>query len=211
MKRRARNKDGSWKAKASEILVAAEAVLLEEGYGGLTIQKVTEKAKVSNGHLQYYFPSKDELFDCLLEKLSEDYVLVWQEEGFSSKQSDPEKRFSKFVHFHIDSTRSSDLNKWAWDMWSLSSRMENVAHYVYRFHKTIADEAAKIIGAIAPKLTSDQCDEFATMLVANLEGMTLFLDKSRPQMAYLDNVGDTISDQYIKMIKAAEAAAQEGQ
>lgn len=206
MKRRARNHDGSWKNKAVDILDAAETVLLEEGHGGLTIQKVCEEASVSTGHLQYYFPNKEELFECLIEKLLEDHIEVWREEGFSEANGCPEDRFKRFIHFHLQSHHTSDLVKLAWDMWSLSAREPFVARSLTKFHMFLVDELDSLIQALASALATNKCRQIAIMIVANLEGMTLFMHETRPVLSELETVSADISARYLNMIKGEEAA-----
>lgn len=61
-------------AKASshdEILNAAEALVLEEGAGRMTLEAVAERAGVSKGGLLYNFPSKSELLQAMFARLIE--------------------------------------------------------------------------------------------------------------------------------------------
>lgn len=53
-----------------EVLIdAAEAVVLRDGGGTLTLDVVAAEAKVSKGGLLYHFPSKDSLIEAMIERL----------------------------------------------------------------------------------------------------------------------------------------------
>lgn len=54
--------------RAKEILVAAEALLAEVGYEGLSAQAVADKAQVNKALIFYYWGSTQALFDRVLER-----------------------------------------------------------------------------------------------------------------------------------------------
>lgn len=54
------------------ILQASAQIFADQGYAGATTNKIAERAGVSVGSLYQYFPNKDSLLSCLLEKHHED-------------------------------------------------------------------------------------------------------------------------------------------
>jgi AcrR family transcriptional regulator len=57
-----------------QLLDAAQAVILEQGIGALTLDKVAAKASVSKGGLLHHFPSKDALVGAIVRRV----VDAWQ-------------------------------------------------------------------------------------------------------------------------------------
>lgn len=57
-----------------QLLDAAQAVILEQGIGTLTLDKVAAKASVSKGGLLHHFPSKDALVGAIVRRV----VDAWQ-------------------------------------------------------------------------------------------------------------------------------------
>lgn len=55
-------------AKVAEIVDAAEALLLEEGYEATTIAAVARAAGISGNAVYWYFPSKDDLLAAVLRR-----------------------------------------------------------------------------------------------------------------------------------------------
>lgn len=84
------------KVRAQQILEAAEAVLTEQGYEGLTAKAVAKRAGVNKALVFYYWGSTAELFDRVLERY---YARHRQalEEAFSAEGSLDER-----IHHIID-------------------------------------------------------------------------------------------------------------
>jgi AcrR family transcriptional regulator len=57
-----------------QLLDAAQSVILEQGIGALTLDKVAAKASVSKGGLLHHFPSKDALVGAIVRRV----VDAWQ-------------------------------------------------------------------------------------------------------------------------------------
>jgi len=62
------------KATASALLDAAERLLIEVGYGGVSTRRLAEEAGANQGLVHYYFGSMDELFVQVLERFTERLV-----------------------------------------------------------------------------------------------------------------------------------------
>jgi AcrR family transcriptional regulator len=62
--RREKHRDQTRRA----ILRAARAVFLRKGFAGISMRELAEKVGCSHGNLYLHFPSKELLFDCLVEE-----------------------------------------------------------------------------------------------------------------------------------------------
>src|SRR5262245_21352551 len=58
-------------AKAAEIVEAAEALLLRDGYETTTMGAIARRAGVSSNSVYWYFPGKDELLAAVLRRRQE--------------------------------------------------------------------------------------------------------------------------------------------
>ncbi len=56
-----------------QVLDAAQGVILEQGIGTLTLDKVASRAGVSKGGLLHHFPSKDALLDAIVRRVVDDW------------------------------------------------------------------------------------------------------------------------------------------
>ncbi len=60
-------------ARKQTVLDAAQALLLEVGGAALTMRKVSDRAGISLGNLQYHFPKRDDLLKALLQRFLSRY------------------------------------------------------------------------------------------------------------------------------------------
>lgn len=58
-------------SKRDTILTCAEKLILRDGSGGLTLDRIALEAKVSKGGLLYHFPTKEDLVSALVERTIE--------------------------------------------------------------------------------------------------------------------------------------------
>ena len=82
----------------SRILEAAEALMLQEGFHGVSVDRIIASAGVSKGSFFYHFPTKDSLPAALLERFLQnqgDAIKVLAEETASI--SDPLERACRIV------------------------------------------------------------------------------------------------------------------
>ena len=61
------------------ILDAAVKLFAKKGYDGTRVNEIAEAANVTKGLIYYYFKSKEEILDCLLHLLLEDFTALAME------------------------------------------------------------------------------------------------------------------------------------
>lgn len=85
------------------LLDAAEAVVLRDGAGNLTIDAVAKQAEVSKGGVLYAFATKDALIDAMMRRVVDGYQRVVDD--FLAKADDgPHAR----IHAHVEANRQED-------------------------------------------------------------------------------------------------------
>ncbi len=61
-----------------KIVAAAYACFLERGYEQTSVRRILEKAGVTTGSFYHFFPSKEELFEAVMDRFLADYVSAWE-------------------------------------------------------------------------------------------------------------------------------------
>ena len=72
------------------LLDAAESLLVEVGYAGITVRRLAERAGVNHGLVHYYFGSMEEVFLQTLERFT-DHLIDRQRELYAAEVPFPEK------------------------------------------------------------------------------------------------------------------------
>jgi len=117
-----------------KILVATYETILEDQISGTRLRKIASKAGIAQGHLHYYFASKDELFLELLNEMiqafTEDRETLLQDSSISAKQ-----KLLAILHLKYEIIKGSMQDFVLFDFWVQSASNENIQanwHKIYR-------------------------------------------------------------------------------
>ena len=83
------------------ILDAAREVFMEAGYGGFTMRRIAARAGITIGNLNYYYRTKEDLLQDLLEYVINDYLVEFERRRLIAGHS-PEKQLLAVLKFWID-------------------------------------------------------------------------------------------------------------
>ena len=92
-------------SKREDVLIAAEEVFMKKGLEGARTVEIAQKAGVTHAVLHYWFNTKEELFNVILQRKMMEFresVLV----AFDQAEGPIEKRIEKAVGAHFDFIRS---------------------------------------------------------------------------------------------------------
>jgi TetR/AcrR family transcriptional repressor of mexJK operon len=64
--------------KRTEVLRAARSILLRDGLGGTTLDRVAAEGRISKMTLYRHFPSKEALFEGLPQLMARNHVVMTQ-------------------------------------------------------------------------------------------------------------------------------------
>jgi len=103
VQKEAENLKGAIRAENERlILSAAEQVFAEMGFKGATTAEIARRAKVPKANLHYYFPTKEDLYRILMERL----VAVWMNAAsVLDETDDPSVALSGYIGAKMDLAR----------------------------------------------------------------------------------------------------------
>ena len=94
-----------------KILLAAEKVFAEKGYGGTAMADIAEQAELPRSNLHYYFSTKDELYRAVLLDLLE----VWKQDALCFEMfDDPRVVLSSYIRAKMNHSRSRPHGSKVW-------------------------------------------------------------------------------------------------
>jgi len=170
---------------AREILAAAQRVLLEKGFSGLTLRAVAQESGANSAMVQYYFGSKDGLVEAMIDSVFRDD----QDEAATIMEAVPrEERLQRFVDGlrTIGSSRSFpvffDILPYALRIDGLRARLARAYGWYRRLKRnwlapeqTLAPDEEEVLLAVA---------ELATAVVDGLAIQELIDDDTDAERAY---------------------------
>lgn len=159
--------------RAEEILLAARAVLVEEGYPALTTRKVAQRVGIRQSNVQYYFPAKADLVRALFETAIASNLQALTRKMESGRMT-PKRRLvwtlDRFLASHADIEEQVFLR----ELWALSAHDPDVADVMNRFYERWVDAATESILKVNPEMDLRKAQRRALIIISMVDGLSLF-------------------------------------
>jgi AcrR family transcriptional regulator len=162
-----------------EILDVTINVLANEGYTSLSMRGIADRIGIHLSTLQYYFPTKRDLLKSTIEKSIGTMVRMMDEFILNSSTS-PEKVLRKALRIHLKSCRDPKIAKLFVALWGMSAHDEDVNFLLTEVYKKDCQRYATLIKNINPHLTKRDCENKAILILAQFEGLVLFISPEKP-------------------------------
>lgn len=157
------------------ILDAATSVLIDEGHARLSTRKIAARAGVRPGHLQYYYPTKQDVVRGLLERYLERANAALETELASAV---PENRIELVLDAILRDQRDPERARFFWELWALAARDPAVAEAMQTHYRAYWRRLVAALLDATPALGRPRAERRAALLVALLEGLTLFRSRT---------------------------------
>ncbi|RKG98965.1 TetR/AcrR family transcriptional regulator [Corallococcus sp. CA053C] len=159
--------------RVGHILDAAMDVLVQDGYAGLSVRGVAQRAGVSLGNLQYYFPTKQDVVRALLARYLEQ-ALKRVRERVEGGGREPAQRLRHALDAILEDQDSPHACQLFAELWALAARDAMVADALAVFYAGYRAGVVELLRELSPDLTPARRERRAALLVAFLEGLSLF-------------------------------------
>ncbi|MEP2828739.1 TetR/AcrR family transcriptional regulator [Parvibaculum sp.] len=164
--------------RREEILDAASALLLEEGYASFSARGVAARAGLRLSHVQYYFASPASILAELLERFVRRYgdeIMI----RFGSAGGSGEERLYRSLDFLLnDEAYRRDCGIFMIEVAGFAARNEVIAAALARYYEIYFELFSGIVKTLNPSLSPRARARRARQCVALVEGMSM----TRPHM-----------------------------
>ncbi len=131
-------------ATIQKILLAAERVLIDDGYHALSTRRVAAEAGVSLGHLTYYFPTKHELTRAMITAVMTRYAEQLRSVP-DTLQTRPGGDARELIVWLLRDTISKETSGLFPELWVMAKHDPFVASEVRRFYAGVIESFADIL------------------------------------------------------------------
>lgn len=170
----ARGQDGM-----EQILRAALAILVENGYRAVTMRAVAKACGMKLGNVTYYFPTRDELvralFDAVISSYEESFSAISHEEGTSA-----EARLENVLRLTLEDITTKKTTRFFPEIWALANHDAFVLERMDELYRRARVVLNELIAEINPALPVDERETLALFISASMEGTTMFAGYRRP-------------------------------
>jgi AcrR family transcriptional regulator len=162
--------------RISDILNAARAILIEDGYTHFSLRNISGRAGIHLSNLQYYFAGKDELIHGLMEFIGKEYEHKY-EALFHKLPVDGKLRFEAVLAFLISDIKNPQTRRFFVQLWALLESSDVHSGILLNELYTIQiAQLNSLVSAINPDLSIGKVQQRSAMISAMIEGMMLMFD-----------------------------------
>ena len=194
---------GKGQNTALAILLAAEKLLIDEGYHNFSLRKVAASAGLTLGNLQYYFPSKDALIKAMLDNCIERYLELF-EQIRSSAGTDPQEQFIALITGIIRDLNNKSTTVFFPEVWSLSNHDDHATEFMDAMYGRYRDVLIEVMALINPALSPDQLRRLAIFISASMEGHTIFIGHQKPWKKETENMISIATQSFLWLIQSGK-------
>ncbi len=189
------------KNTAAEILAAAIAVFIDQGYAQFSLRKVATAAGVTLSNLQHYYSTKDALLEAMMAREIEEYLVTFDE---IRSHGSPEQQLAELVETVVEDLKTKKTTIFFPELWSLSNHHQAMTKHMDAMYKRYRLVVKDIIRDINPALTEKQVKHLALFITASLEGHTVFVGYHKPWMRETKAIAAIATQSFLWLIKSGE-------
>ena len=184
-----------------QILHAALSVLVEEGYQALTMRRIASKCGLRLGNISYYFKSKDDLVQVLLDAIMTSYENAFQT-AMDEAGSDPESRMRGLIQLILEDITTKKTTHVFPELWALSNHDPFVKERLYELYSRQYVYFEELIRQLNPALSEEDTRELAVYISAALEGMTVFAGHGKPWITAMPRFERIACHSFVELVKS---------
>lgn len=173
-----------------QILSAALNIMIEEGYGALSLRRIAKACDMKVGNVTYYFATKDALVREMLGAAIESYMAAF--EGITANiDLLPEEKLEAIIRIILQDIQTKKTTRLFPELWALANYDAFVAECVNDSYINARKALNKIVAEINPGLPQDERETLCLFISGSLEGMTMFAGYEKPwgqKMPWIENI-----------------------
>ncbi|WP_178022103.1 TetR/AcrR family transcriptional regulator [uncultured Paenibacillus sp.] len=166
------------KATREHIINSADRLFYERGYEHTSFADIADSVQISKGNFYYYFKSKDEILDAVIQVRLENtrnMLMRWEEDG-----ERPEDRIKSFIH--ILTANRTDIQMYGCPVGTLCTELTKLNHAsqpeaveLFNLFRTWLGRQFTLLGREA------EADELAMHLLARSQGVATLAQAFRDE------------------------------
>jgi len=194
------------KRKAAFIVERAINVLTRDGYSRFSLRRAAQEADVTLGHIQYYFPTKQDLVEAMLIQVTTRYIDTFDRliAEIAEAEGPPEEQLAAVLTYVIRDLTTPRTTVLFPELWSMANHEPAVQQYVEDMYATYRKSVADLIVRINPGLSPKQVRLLTVFITASIEGHTPFTGHGKRWEHLTPAIRDMAVNTFIKLIESGE-------
>ena len=185
--------------KVQDILTTAAEVLADEGYSGFTMRNIASRLGITLRNLQYYFPTKRDLFQAVVEKMT-DMELETAALAVESPGLNAEERLSTFIDYSIKDNETPLVRGFQFELWALATRDDFAAECRDRMTSTYCEYIYTLVKPLTPGLSSREQRIKSALILAMLQGTPLIHSEGVNRKYQIKNIAVKVKQEVLNIL-----------
>ena len=173
--------------RVKTILKAAEDIFLEGGYQNLTMRNIAQRANISLSNLTYYFKTKDDLFQTLIDGVTARYAdqLV---SIFKIYPDDPKERFNTYLSYLLRDCRRPKSRALFYHLWAVSTHDQFVLFMREHSYGLFFSQIRELCNALNSDISDEVLNQRSYLIMSLVEGMHVIYGNHRKMSESLGRI-----------------------
>jgi AcrR family transcriptional regulator len=188
------------------ILRAALEVLVDEGYGAMSMRRIAAKCGMKFGNLTYHYRKREDLVKELLESVFRGY------EAFNSAITDapnmgPDERLEIICRYTFQEIATKKTTRLFPELWALSNHDRFVFQRMHKLYQRGMQPILNIVAELRPDLSENIRAALALFITVSMEGLMVFAGDKKPFQPWctaLERIAASTFSEMIRNITAEE-------
>ena len=165
-------------------LEAARRLFIDEGYAAFSMRKVARAIGISQGHLQHFFPTREDLVSAMLEQTAEHYSSIYQT-LFGDVEGHGLARFEGVVRFLVQDITNREMTNFFIELWPMTAHNETASTMLRDIYRRNCEGFARVVQELWPTAPAEEVHDMSLQILALIDGLILYCHSARPDGAML--------------------------
>lgn len=173
--------------RKQQILQAAIDIIVEQGYGGLTMRALARADGIKLGALQYHFKTKDDMLRGLVDYIANEYKKLLDAMDTDADSIDIEGLVKVIGVEAVGTLQADKLLPQLWAMGQVEPLLADLLDDIYDQYLQILEKKIEAAGGESPRAE-------AICIMSMMEGSILFLSEGKRWSGDKDAVIEVVLD-----------------
>ena len=173
--------------RRKQIVSVAHALMVEQGYGAVSLRAVASGCDVSLAAIQYFFPNKEALFTAMIDGVTSRYDAIYAE---LSARTDAAPRLEEFLHFILfDEINDRETAGFFYELWSLAHREPIASSALAKLYDDQLNRLTELVKGVDGAVDDEEAERRAAVIMAATDGLMMTIGYGKQPRAALRGPG----------------------
>ena len=186
-------------ARVDEIIQATKKILVDDGLANLSTRRVARELGISIGNLHYYFSTKNDLLQAVIEDVIRGYDEEFEREAKLFPNA-PRKRIEAFLRYLIADAKKPEVRAFFYQLWGMSVQNEFAADLRDKAYNRFTDMMVDMLAPLHSERSSSELKLLAMGVNTAIEGLHVTFGLGKEMLEQYPDMEELLFQQIMRNI-----------